>query len=258
MPRKYKFYKGHPSEINWPLTPAAFAALGETELVSPRPGNSHGYADPVPTESQLHEEMEDVERVRYEVDKNIWPAWWFEKNGVDPVMSPAMKETINLSEKNPKACARIVRMDHPFEIWDNVIEPWSHTHGVEWVNPPAHQGVRFVESVVRRAEAHSIIAKGLNKSFDVKYFYGAPRPYEYSDYDEILEMYPCPAHPEKPAGHGAFCGAGSKAFRVLFNTTPEQQEIIDTATKQFAMFRTFSAMHIASSNLLGWKIGFEN
>lgn len=258
MSRKYSFGKGHDSEITWPLTSAGLAALGATELVSPRVGNTHGYADPVPTRELLHAEMEDVERVRYEVDKNIWPGWWLEKYDIDPVLSPALKSQLRLRESNPKQCANVVRMDHPFDIWDIVIEPWSDKNGVEWANPPAHQGVRFVESVLRRAEAHAMIANGLNKSFDVKYFYGAPRPYEYSDYNEVLEMYPCPAHPEKPAGHGAFCGAGSKAFRALFKATPEQLQIIDTATKQFAMFRTFSAMHIASSNLLGWKIGFES
>ena len=257
MPREYSFNKGHDTPLTFPFTQATMDNLGPTSLVSPRVGNAHGYANPN-TPEEMHLEMEDVERVRYEVNKNQWPGWWLSKHGVDPVLSPIIKQTLRLSESGPKACANIVRMDHPFEIWDNVIEPWAHSQNIAWDVPAAHQGVTFVEQTLRRAQAHVIIAAALDKSFDVKYYYGQPRPFEYSEYDEGLEFYPCPAHPEKPAGHGAFCGGGAKAFEQLFVPSAEQIQMVHTATKQFAMFRTFSGMHIASSNLLGWTIGYES
>lgn len=248
------FNKGHDTGLVFPFTAETLKSLGPTNLVSPTIGNNHGYTDPV---KDLNAEMEDVERVRYEVDKNIYPSWFMEKNGVAPELSPILTETLRLSERFPKACAKVVRMDHPFDIWDEVIQPWAQSQNIGWNDPPEHQGVPFIETLENEARAHAMIINGLRKSFEVKYWFGAQRPFEYSDYGQQLEMYPCPAHPEKPAGHGAFCGAGAKAFEVIYGATDGQVQMVHTATKQFAMFRSFSAMHIASSNLLGWRIGYE-
>lgn len=223
------------------------------QLVSPIAPDSHGF-DRLSDAAYL-EELRDVERVRYEVCERIWPAWWFEKQGIDPELSPLLIKYIRVNKVAPERCADVVRMDHPFALYDDVLHQFAIDQKIPLRVETSHVGVPFVELIECQAVAHLLISKALTKSFEVKKALKQPRPWEISDYGLNLEKYPCPAHDERPAGHGAFSGAAYRAFEMNFNPSPEQLKQAETATKQFCSFRTFSAMHLASSNMLGWFIG---
>lgn len=250
-----KFNYGHTQILDWPMTQADYDALGETGLVSPRAGNDHGYTKL--DQAEVIEQMKELPDLREKVETGIWPTEYLEKylDGRGD-LSPILAKYLGLSAGATKKAADTVRMDHPFDIWDIVVAPYAKDNNIPLATPVTHQGVDFVESVVRRAEAHQIVAKALDKSFDVKYAFGSCRPIEY--YDCEIQRYMTPTHPEMPAGHGAFAGAGSKAFEKIYAPTAEQAAEMQYATKQFAMYRSFSGMHIPYSNLLGWKIGYES
>ena len=247
------FNLGHREFLSWPMTQAQLDGLGETLLVSPRVGNAHGYQPP--SEALYVQQVEQLPQLREEVEAGQWSDWWWQEHLGSTEFSPILAQTLRLSKNRPGACADTVRMDHPNDIFDIVVEPWAMSQGIPKKPVPSHQGVAFVESVDHRALAHSMVSEGLNKAFDVKYAFGVCRPVEYFDCN--LQRYETPGHPECPAGHGAFSGAGSRAFEAIYDATPEQVAAVQFATKQFAMFRSLSAMHIPYSNLLGWQIGYE-
>lgn len=248
------FNLGHSEILEWPMSQAGLDNLGQTRLVSPRVGNAHGYESC--GHDQYVQEVEELPALRDLVEAGKWPREYLEKYIGSGELSPVLKATLGSNLNDPRNAADTVRMDYPFDIWDLVIEPWAFSNQIPFKVLPQHQGVPFVEAALNRAKAHSIIADALNKSFDVKYALGGCRPTEY--YDCSVQRYRTPNHPEMPAGHGAFSGAGARAFELIFDPSPEQLEEVIFATQQFAMFRSFSAMHIPYSNLLGWKIGYES
>lgn len=247
------FNLGHRFPLSWPMSQQQLSSLDETLLVSPRTGNAHGYQPP--TEEVYRHEVEQLRQLRQEVELYRWSDWWWEEHLGRTDLSPILAKQLGLRKNQPGQCADTVRMDHPFDIFDIVVEPYIREQGIKPKTPATHPGVPFVESVLLRAQVHSFIASGLNKSFDVKYAFGVCRPIEF--YDPSLQRFETPNHPECPAGHGAFSGACAKAFENLWDATPEQIEEVIFATKQFAMFRSLSAMHIPYSNLLGWQIGYD-
>lgn len=248
-----QFNLGHSEILRWPMDKRQLDSLGRTLLHSPRIGNAHGYKPP--SDEQYVAEVEELREVRRLVESNRWPGEYLEKYMGVGSLSPLLKAYLGLSEQNPKGCADTVRMDHPFDIWDLVVRPYARDNSIGIRKTPVHRGVPFTELILVDAEAHRIIAKGLNKAFDVKYEFGVCRPIEY--FDPNLQRYATPNHPCTPAGHGAFAGAASRAFELLRSPDPAQVAAVQVATKQFAMFRSFSAMHIPYSNLLGWQIGHE-
>ena len=247
-----KFNLGHPEEITYPLDAPAIAAMTESALVSPRVGNLHGYS--AISDVNYITEVEEVATVRDLVKANVWPTDFFTTHLGAGGLSPILAKYLDLSENNVGRCADAVKNDHPFDGWDNMIEPYCVDEGILPLDP-GHPGNAFVEGVTTRAAAHTAIAAALEKAFQVKYAIGQLRPIEY--FDATFDRYETPNHPESPAGHGAFCGASQKAFETYYQPSAGQIADMTFATKQFAMFRSLSGMHIPYSNLLGWTIGYE-
>lgn len=262
----------------YPLTQATIDGLGPNTMVSPCPGVNHletyGIEDVAMPGSDRHlEEHEDVEKLRLDVAKNVWPEWFLTKYGVEPRLSPLLIKYANniltieqrreqranqVSEATPALCSEIVKMDHPFQFWDGIITPYAMDEGIAYNSAHIHhEGVPFVESVGIRGQAHCWIYKALAAAFEVKYYLGRARPSEFNAAGESIERYECPHHAEAPAGHGAFAGASAAAFEKLFDATPAQIKLVADAAKQIAMFRSFSAMHIPSSNSMGYELGHK-
>lgn len=239
---------------DWPMTAEA-AKTADPVLHSPREGNFHG-EEPITAES-YHEQCEDIERVRYDVQSRRWPGWWFEKNGIVPGLSPLLKKYLKLSERRPQACARAVRMDHPFELWSKAVIPYLQDQSVQLNQNLRHSAVPFVENLGAQALGEILIWSGMEEVFDVKYAIGQSRLDEYSEFGSDILMYARPPHPEDGAGHGAFSGGAAKAAKLFFSPNEEQVAAIVLATKQFCSFRGFSAQHIWSSNIRGWEIGYR-
>ena len=247
------FKLGHKEDLTCPMDQNELDNLGTTLLVSPRVGNAHGYSPP--NEATYDTEVAEVSAVRDLVKASTWPSAFMTTHLGSDELSPMLAKHLDLSTSNPKKCADTVRMDHPFDIWDLVISKYIADEGIQPLAAYAHAGDPFVEKVMLRANAHSQIATSLNKAFDVKYSFGILRPIEY--YDPSFQRFATPNHPECPAGHGSFCGGATKAFETYMDATQDQKDAVTFATKQFAMFRSFSGMHIPYSNLLGWTIGYE-
>ena len=231
------------------------------QQVSPSAANMHGYTDPTPPGSADYEkDHELVEKARLCVLNGTWPSEIFAEEGIDPALSPLLKAYLGLSEQKPKGCADVVQMDHPFDIWDLVVQKYIDNNNIKLktsVFPSSAQGIPFVEGVEAKALAHMLIAAGLRRAFQMKAALDQLRPAQHNPAGDDIQQYPHPAHPEKPAGHGAFCGAASKAFEVLYDGNAQQISYVKTATQQFAMFRTMAGMHIPSSNQLGWQAGYD-
>ena len=245
---------GHRQILEWPMTQEQLNGLGETKRVSPRVGNDHGYS-PVSKE-QFELEMNELPELRVMVEKGIWPTDYMKKHVGSGDLSEVLRDTLGTRLRDPRVAADTVQMDHPFDIWDLVVEPWAKANNIPYRTPLTHKGNPFVEGVLYRLQAHTAIAKALNKAFDVKDAFGTCRPEEV--FDASIVRFPTPNHGEEPAGHGAFCGAAYAIFKVIFNPTLEQDQKVKFATRQFAHFRFLSAMHKPSSNELGWKIGYES
>jgi len=248
-----QFNLGHSGQLAWPMDQNELDNLAYTLLVSPRVGNAHGYSPP--DLETYEEQVVDVKNLRTEIEADRWPSEFLIKYLGNDDLSPILAKYLLLSKKTPKKCADVVRMDHPFDIWDKVIEKYIADEAIAPLAAHAHQGDPFVEKVLLRANAHVLIANALDKAFDVKYYFGTCRPIEY--YDPSIQRFATPNHPESPAGHGAFSGGATNAFETYMDATQPQKDAVTFATKQFAMFRSFSAMHIPYSNLLGWTIGYE-
>lgn len=247
------FNLGHPEVLVAPVTEVLLNDLGPTRLVSPRAGDSHGYEPP--SEELYREQVAELVQLREEVEAGTWSKWWWQKYMGTDELSPLLSKYLRLHTRRPQECADTVRMDHPFDIWDVVVEPYLIDEGVLPAVPYKHQGNPFVERTLARSNAHARIASGLNKVFDVKYEFCVCRPVEF--YDCSLQRFETPNHGECPAGHGGFCGASAKAAELEYRPSAEQVSDIVFCTKQFAMFRSLSAMHIPYSNLLGWQVGYD-
>ena len=249
-----KFALGHDKPLTFPLSQADLDSLGPTKLVSPCVGS----VDPewVLTDEQWEVEKEELEGVRYDVEDGVWPSWFFEKYEIEPSLSPLFRR-IGLSERNPRGCANVVRMDDPFDLYDKVVLPFIDEMGFQ-LTSVTHQGVPFRERQRAKANVHADVCDGLDAIWKDKFGQGEARPREQDDWGDRIEMFRCPNHPDRGAGHGAAAGAVAKGAIREYKIPNEPLEKIVHTTVQWSVFRSFSAMHYMTSNLFGWVRGFQS
>lgn len=249
-------------------------SLGACQIVSPMVGDMLGFTDPAPVGSDQHtQEHEDLERLRLCIGKGQWPEWWLKKYNTAPRLSTLLiryanniltpeqhreQGALNVSEQTPALCAEIVKMDHPFQLWDDIITPYMADEGIG-IRPDIskHAGLPFVEGVAVRAHAHLLILKGLYGAFKMKSYLGQARPSEFNPAGRDIEQFDCPNHPSKPAGHGGFCGATAKAFELYTNANAAQKKLVYDTCLQTAQLRSFAGVHIPSDNRLGFDWGYS-
>ena len=253
------FQKGHPEGAAPCTYPVVYADIPRnTGMVNVDDGKNHSVPPPPQQGTQeFEDEANALVRVAMDVERDIWPEWYLEFCGVDTRLSPIL-EAVGLSESDPKGCANAVQMDQPGELWAAILR-WTAVEGIKIA--PQSKGVRFLERNVDPWKVFGDeLAPAMRKAFQVKYYYGQPRPEEYFDSANFAH-YPegCPAHCSYIAGHGTVGGVAAGCFRKVFTeATHEQIDAVNTATLQFSHFRDFARVHYRADSREGWLFGVEN
>lgn len=227
----------------------------DTHMVNPCDGVRHGIPEPHrPGSAEYDEEADALVRLAMDVERDIWPEWYWEFVGVDSRISPVLR-AVGLCESNPKGCADSVQMDQPEELWAAIIR-YARDEGV-----PLETGLpgqRFLERHVSPLKVYADrVDTQMEKAFEAKYFFGQPRPEEYENSPNFAH-YPegCPNHPSYPAGHGTFAGAANWGFNQVFPDAPMGAvRDVRTATLQLAHFRDMARVHNRQDSRVGWEFG---
>jgi len=257
----YFYQKGSPAPISYPVLSLANLTPG-SNLHSPKVGNAHGAVPPaMPGSLAFEDGLAEVLMVREQVVRGRVPYDFFAKYhpraGYDPQRTPAVFRASKLKYA-ARSLTGLVHMDRPIDIG---LACWSHLvkTGATLVTPETG----FNDFLNRVPDAHlalsTRICEAMDECFEIKYFYGKPRPEEAAARTGLtwnVTAYPegCPNHPAYPAGHGAAAGATSVLFDY-FNTTQQQRDDVIDACYVWAMSRTLAGVHYASDNLLGLAVG---
>ena len=270
-----RFSKGAgPNKLSYPITREQMRALKPCKLVSVRVGRSHGIPMPPALCNSVAraEALAEVMHVRQQVQKGTFPRAVMEKYypedwGTFPKDIPAplarAHETFNLpaplSFDDPQGLASVVHMDNPLDL-ARVVMDYMIDEGV----PAPHAdgaGFDFIDTASKPWQAISdAVQNALNMAFEVKYYYGLPRPEEVAG--ENMTHYPegCPNHPTFPAGHGAvafdtikvFLDWLEKAFKAgkikVEKYKRIAKELFDSAYV-WSMARMKAGVHFAVDNL---------
>ena len=224
-------------------------------VVNPCDGMRHGVPAPYSVCSdEYKEEVDMLVRLAMDVERNIWPDWYFDYCGISPELSPILK-AVGLSESHPKGCANAVQMDQPAELWMAIIN-YIAAEGIKVA--PDKKGIRFLDQYVSPLKPFADnLDVAMIQAFEVKYYYGIARPEEYYNAPNFAH-YPegCPHHPAYPAGHGTVGGVACRTAREEF---PELEQYhndeIFTATRQFAHFRDLARVHTRQDSRVGHMFG---
>lgn len=247
------FQKGVRRFLTYPLM---VLPVNEPDITSPRIG-ANPYNIPRPTfpgETGFDEELNEAMQVFQDVQENYWPSWFFEKYGINPAVPEPLLTHVNPNQ--PMTAADLVRMDNPIDLG---LELFSWLLDWEDLKPKgAKPWNEFIQDrVVLHADLAAYLVEALEATFEVKYFFGRPRPEEANLIGESSTAYPegCPTHPAYPAGHGAVAGATYAYMKFRFDLSAEQEQVIEEATKHFSMYRSLAMVHYANDNMVGWALG---
>lgn len=246
------FNKGSSDKLQFPLIdiPAG------TGLASPCIGATHGFPNPY-DDSNISDYLTEVLEVRTEVEAGRYPEAFLAKYypwGNLPEEIPQALLNEGLSKSNPKGLANVVHMDNPIDLGVALCK-WLLKAGVK-TRHRSSGSIDFINSIPQTNKKLSdAILVALERAFDIKYYYGIPRPEELANRN--ITSYPegSPTHPSFPAGHGAAAGATARVLIDHFDVTEEQAQEIKDAAYLWAQFRTLSGVHYAPDNLAGLKAG---
>ena len=271
-----RFQKGAGENVlTYPLDHSQIKALKPCGLVSPRIGKHHGIPMPpaLCNEAGRANALREVLKVREDVKAGTFPMWFMRKYypddwGTFPESIPAPLArahlTFNLpaplSFDDPAGLASVVHMDNPLDL-ARVMMGWMIDEGVPAPDADNRIGFDFINTAgspwVNIARA---VEDALETAFEVKYYYGLPRPEEVAG--EKITAYPegCPNHPTFPAGHGAVAFAILKEFlkwiknalargKISAEKSAALAKTAFDAAYTWAQARAFAGVHFPDDNL---------
>jgi hypothetical protein len=247
--------------ITYPMTQEQIDNLTKCRLVNPKVGEAHGIK-PFDYE-KLDEYLNEVIEARLLVSKGLFPYDLFVKHypfeGECPNELPEPLVRYGLSVGDPKGLALSVHMDNPIDAPKACLD-WLLSIGAK----PAVQTpyANFLGKVPDNTENIADGAKkGLHDCFEVKWFYGVPRPEEVFDektgiHGALLTAYAegCPCHPSYPAGHGAAVAGGVRRLIDSFDLAKDQIKVLLDTCYFWAMFRTLAGVHYSMDNVAGLAV----
>lgn len=257
----YKFNKLAPAGLVFPVTTSNYPA--SSRMHSPLVGNPHGLPAPsMPGDEAFEHELMEVMAVRVMYERNKWPADFLKKHhpraSYDPNQLPMPLVEGGIT-RSPHSLANAVHMDHPIDLAKFVLR-WLLKQGVQPRTPESNHN-NFLQRVPDAMLAATVaVCDNMRKCFEVKYYYGRPRPEEAmleAGYTrDLVTNYPegCPPHPAYPAGHAA-AAAAVNVFRDYFVLTQAQWDVVFDSAYVFAQGRTVAGVHYASDNLAGLTLG---
>lgn len=262
------FQKGAPAGfvLEYPMTEARLAELNAyidetgnpSQLVCPTVGKRHRSNAPLEFGSFAFDEaLADVLQVRSETIEEQWSWWYHEKHwpfkfSFVPEVAQPLHAHMDISK--PSTGAALVGMDKP-EHFPIYMMDWALANGATFKNATRHND--FALRQVLLEDIADGIKRAQQQFFEVKWYWGAIRPEEALGIQgNIVTPYGpgCPCHPSKWAGHARFAAVVTVLDKHLLMPDWVKQQI-DTATFQFAFFRTHAAVHFAEDNLGGLKGG---
>lgn len=251
------------NKLTYPLDHAQLRAMEPCGLVSPRVGKHHGIPMPAAlcNASARSEALREVMRVREDVTGGVFPMWFMRKYypedwGAFPDTIPAplaMAHTVfalpaPLSYDDPAGLANVVHMDHTHDL-ARVMLDWLIDEGAR---PNGFDGPGFDFLAIvpeQHARVSELIEGAMERAFDVKYYYGVPRPEEVAGENMTAYDEGAPSHPSFPAGHGAAAFATARYFLREWVLTDDQAKAVFAAAYVWSMARTFAGVHYAVDNL---------
>lgn len=241
-----QFEKGMGENVcTYPLTYKQIKNLKPCRIVSPR--NGYHFGVKIPDSFNVLEAAKEIEKIKKEVDLDIYPQWFMDKyypyEGECPKDLTGPLRLEGLSKHNPKALADVVHMDYPTDLGKAMVT-WLLKKGYNVKNKD-HRYVNFLQSIPYMEEKlTNSIKLELEKSFRVKYYYGIARPEEILGYNVTSYPEGCPNHPATGQGH--FSAAIGNVYAILqeFELLPKQvvKELLDTAYL-WGQFRCLSRVH---------------
>ena len=252
-----RFSKGAgENKLSFPLDAAQIRALSPCSLVSPRIGKSHGITMPpaLCNDAGRADALREVEKVREDVKGKTFPMWFMRKYYPDdwgsfPEEIPALLADEGLHFSRPEGLADVVHMDNPVDLGRAMLR-WLINQGA---TPKGASTISYdflgavPESMAGMARE---VDNALAKAFEVKYYYGLPRPEEVHGSKDITHYDEgSPSHPTFPAGHGAAAFASAIYFLEEWALTDEQKKALFDAAYIWSMARTFAGVHFAVDNL---------
>lgn len=256
--RTLRYHTGASFPLQFPMP---FAPATPTQLHSPREGKAHDVTPPnfETLLDQFIEVRECCLKTKsgvydWEFMERHWPKQW----GVMPTEWPDFLSVRGITPEDPISCAQAVRMDSPIDLTLAILS-WLLPRGIEGrLQDKSSHHFDFIRTIPHFiAYSANRIDAALEKAFDIKYYYGMPRPAEVCDYlyenetSQFLQTYDHPNHPAYVAGHGSAAGACGKAFQDYFLLTPSENQTIRYACYSWSQWRTLAGMHYAADNVVG-------
>lgn len=243
------------NDLVYPITKKQISSLEECNLVSVRVGDHWGIPMPAAlcNDASMEIAKNEVLEVREMVEKDVFPREFMEKYyprdwGEFPKEIPQLLSDEGLSFDEPKGLANVVHMDTPLDLGEAMIR-WLISQGAA---PKDADSVTydFLNIVPRSlAKMSAQVNAKMEKCFQVKYYYGIPRPEELVGTN--ITAYPegCPNHPSFPAGHGAAAFASSDYFLMEWKLNEVSKKALFDSAYIWAMARTLAGVHYAVDNL---------
>lgn len=244
-----------------PMTQAQLLKLGKHNMISVRPGKAHGVSMPAALCNSASRQiaLQEVLDVRTLTTNETFARTFMESYfpevwGEFPKQIPAALAAEGLSFEKPTGLANVVHMDLPTALGDAMLR-WLISEGA---TPKKYneksKGFDFTAYVPDAIAGYSkAAAQGLDKAFDVKYWFLLPRPEEIDGSGgKEMTFYPegSPNHPTFPAGHGFAAFAILRWFLKNWNVTWEQAKALFACAFIWAMARTLAGVHFAVDNLV--------
>jgi len=262
------------NKLAFPITRKQLEALTPNSMVSVRVGRTHGMYPPAAlcNDAALEVALQEVEEVLALVEADTYPqaftdkyydgAWGEAPKDIPEPLAHAHKVfalDAPLSFDDPKGLASVVRMDHPMDL-GRVMADWLFDQGYRPSNLTTNH-FDFVQATAgNMGELNKKVTRALDVAFDVKWYYGKPRPEEKAGKNITRYAEGAPGHTSWPAGHGAVAAATMKHFADTWSrfdaktrtyksmTTAVLKQLYDAAYV-WAMARTFAGVHYGVDNI---------
>lgn len=244
--------------VEYPVTRARARGPHNAGLVSVRNGEHHGIQMPAAlcNDAARKRALQEVLDVRDDVNSDQFPRAFMERYypedwGSFPSEIPELLAWEGLSFDNPKGLANVVHMDDPTDL-GRAMRNWLMAQkGCEPKHLENKSGMDFVNVVAGTIAGVASAAKeGLDHVFEVKWYYGVPRPEELAGKNITAYAEGCPNHPSFPAGHGAAAFHTLIYFLKEWTLTGEAKRALFASAYIWAMARTMAGVHYAVDNLV--------
>ena len=252
-----KFSKGAgDNNLTFPLTQEQIDNLKPCGLHSPRVGHHHGIELPkeLSTEEDLNKSALEVAEVVSKVSRGEFPEEFMRKYypsewGEFPNEMPEMLRMFGLSFSDPIAMAHSVHMDLATDFAKQCLR-WVLSKGImpNQANPNCIDFLEMVPETIEKIGNAS--RRNLEMAFEVKCYYGVPRPEEVLGFNVTRVPEGCPPHGSFIAGHSADAAASSVVSkRFELKRYPELLKELRDGTYIWGMQRSLLGVHYGVDNV---------